>query len=190
VLVALGIEPQPVLVGQADVPLLRWPVERVAAASREAAGLPFLLLVPHDESPPVSGYRFMDWVRSPVDPGELVARRESLEARFLQSSGGPCPQFDDEALRLSFGPATVDVASSQAVVLRILLDEYREIVPIIEVREAFGLADDDPEELLASRVVRLRRVVRALGLDITRVRGVGFALEPKRTTAPRAKRVR
>jgi len=188
--VALGIEPQQLLVGTADVPLLRWPADREVAASREATQLPFLLLVPHDEPPPVSGYRFMDWVRSPVDPDELVARRESLEVRFLQSSGGPRPLFDDDTLRLTLGHATVEVSSSQATVVRMLLDEYREIVPIAEVRTAFGLADDATEELLASRVVRLRRVMRGLGLDVTRVRGVGFALEPERSPAPRAKRVR
>ena len=187
-LVALGIEREQVLLGSADVPLLRWPTDLAMATSREAAGLPFLLLVPHDEAPPVSGYRLMDWVRSPVDPDELVARRDSLEGRFLQSGGGPRPQFEDEALRLSFGHTSVDVASSQATVLRILLEEYREIVPLIEVRAALGLEEDDPEDLLASRMVRLRRVVRALGLDVTRVRGVGFALEPQRTG--RAKQVR
>jgi len=188
--VALGLEHEQALVGTADVPLLRWPADLDAASSREAAGLPFLLLVPHDEPPPISGYRFMDWVRSPVDPDELVARRESLEARFLQSGGGPRPEFDDDALRLTLGHKTVDVSSSQATVVRMLLDEYREIVPISEVRAAFGLDEDDPDELLASRVVRLRRVVRALGLDVTRVRGVGFALEPERSSGLRAKRVR
>ena len=187
---ALGVEPGQELLGSADVRLLRWPIERDAAVSLEAAGLPFLLLVPHDEAPPVSGYRLMDWVRSPVDPDELVARRENLEGRFLQSSDGPRPAFDDESLRLSFGQATVDVASSQATVLRVLLDEYRQIVPISEVRVALGLDDGDPEELLASRIARLRRVVGTVGLHVTRVRSVGFALEPKRASGLRAKRVR
>ena len=182
---ALGIEPQREAVGSADVPLLRWPVERDEAASREAAGLPFLFLVPRDEAPPISGYRFMDWVRSPVDPDELVARRESLEERFLRSSGGPRPCFDDDALRLSFGHDAVDVAASQAAVLRMLLDAYREIVPTKQVRAALGLSPEDGEELLASRLVRVRRTVRALGLDITKVRGVGYAMEPRRTSRPR-----
>ena len=187
---ALGSSLNTPIVDTADVPLLRWPVDRDTALAREVAGLPFLLLVPRDESPPISGYRFMDWVRSPVDPDELVARRESLEERFLLSTGGPSPQLDDETLRLSFGHASVNVASSQAAVVRMLVDEYREIVPLDEVRAALGLEKGDREELLASRVVRLRRVVRVLGLDVTRVRGVGFALEPRRQVGVRTKQVR
>ena len=160
------------------VALLRWPADNARAEELERAGLPFLLLVAAGEPPPISGYRFMDWVRSPVDPDELVARRESLEERFVLSLGGPRPHFDEETGRLTFGRATVDVGPSKARALGLFVAMYREIVPFADVRTAFGLAELDAAELLTSRLVRLRRAVRTVGLDITRVRGVGLALEP------------
>ena len=88
--------------GLVHVPLLRWPSERTEAKRLEAKALPFLLLVGRDEIPPRSGYRFMDWVRSPVDPDELIARQANLEARFILSLDGQRPYLDDETGRLTF----------------------------------------------------------------------------------------
>jgi DNA-binding response OmpR family regulator len=158
--------------------MLRWPGERAEAESLEAAGLPFLLLVGQHEAPPLSGYRFMDWVRGPVDPDELIARHSSLEARFILSREGPRPSFDEESGRLVFAHSFVDVSPSQITLLRELVDAYREVVPEARMRRIVGASADDDRESLAGRLVRLRRRVRVVGLEITRVRSVGYALEP------------
>ncbi len=163
--------------GLVHVPLLRWPSERTEATRLEAKALPFLLLVGRDEVPPRSGYRFMDWVRSPVDPDELIARQSNLEARFILSLEGQRPFLDDESGRLAFGHGCVDVAPSQTPLLRVFVDSYREVVCEDRVRRVLGV-DGSDREVLAGRLVRLRRRVRLAGLDINRVRGVGYALEP------------
>ena len=161
------------------VPLLLWPAETARATCLQDSGLPFLLLVSEHEPPPLSDYRFMDWVRSPVDPEELVARQSSLEERFAVSLRGPRPRLDVETGRLSFRHASTDVTPSHVELLTQLLAVYREILPRSEVLAALCVPPDD-DELLASRLVRVRRQVRAVGLDITRVGRVGYALEPGR----------
>jgi DNA-binding response OmpR family regulator len=158
--------------------MLRWPAERTEAEFLEASGLPFLLLVGQNEDPPLSGYRFMDWVRSPVDPDELIARHSNLEARYIVSQAGPRPCFDEESGRLTFAHSSVDVAPSQVPLLREFVNAYREVVPECRMREVLGVVDGDGREPLAGRLVRLRRRVRLVGLEIIRVRTVGYALEP------------
>jgi DNA-binding response OmpR family regulator len=143
----------------------------------EANGLPFLLLVGFAQAPPQSGYRFMDWVRSPVDPDELIARHSNLEARFILSMEGQRPLLDDETGRLTFAHGCVDVAPSQALLLREFVDRYREVVTEARVRCVLGV-DGCDRDVVVSRLVRLRRRVRLVGLDINRVRGIGYALEP------------
>ena len=46
-------------------------------------------------------------------------------------------------------------------------------------RPVVVFAEDDSDELLASRLVRVRRQVRTVGLDVTRAGRVGYALEPQ-----------
>jgi DNA-binding response OmpR family regulator len=120
----------------------------------------------------------MDWVRSPVDPDELIARQSNLEARFILSQEGPRPYLDAESGRLTFAHTSVDLAPSQVQPLRELVNAYREVVPEERLRCLLGMADDGRCESLAARLVRLRRRVRAVGLNITRVRNVGYALQP------------
>jgi DNA-binding winged helix-turn-helix (wHTH) protein len=93
---------------------------------------------------------------------------------------GPRPHLDDETGRLSFCHAATDVAPSQVEVLRALLSAYREILPRAEVRAALGVSRNEGDNLLASRLVRVRRQVRAVGLEIRSVGRVGYALEPRR----------
>jgi len=161
------------------VPLLLWPAENERAARLQAAELPFLLLVSENEPPPVSAYRFMDWVRCPADPEELVVRQLNLEERFVLSHHGPRPHLEVDTGRLSFLHATTDLTPSHVALVTQLLTVYREILPRAEVRAALCVAPGD-DELLASRLVRVRRHVRAVGLDIKRVGRVGYALEPIR----------
>ena len=61
--------------------------------------------------------------------------------------------------------------------LREFVDSYREVVAETRVRCVLG-GDGYDREMMAGRLVRLRRRVRLVGLDINRVRGVGYALEP------------
>jgi DNA-binding response OmpR family regulator len=157
--------------------MLRWPLEGAEAESLEANGLPYLLLVGQNEAPPLSGYRFMDWVRSPVDPDELIARHSNLEARYILSQEGPRPWLDDESGRLTFAHSSVDVAPSQVPLLREFVNAFREVVSESRVRDVLGVVGDQCEPL-AGRLVRLRRRVRLVGLEIVRVRTVGYALEP------------
>jgi hypothetical protein len=166
--------------GFVSVPLLRWPAERAHAQHLERSGLPFLLLLGEHEPPPQSGYRFMDWVRSPVDPDELIARRSNLENRFIVSEDGLRPLLDCETGRLTFGTAVVDVSPSQVPLLRALADLYREVLPDRSVWSAMGLSEDDSHDTFASQLMRLRRRLHTAGLDVVRVRGVGYALEPAR----------
>ena len=179
-LVVRSVEPEQPVDALLNVPLLRWPADDEHAAQLESLGRPFLLLVPAGAPPPISGYRFMDWVRSPVDPDELVARRENLEARFMLSAGGPRPELDDETGRLRYGHGTADVNVAHVAALRALVDRFRDIVPVESMRCAFQLPPVEADEALSSRVVRLRRAIGPAGLEIRRVRGVGFTLEPAR----------
>jgi hypothetical protein len=161
-----------------SVPLLRWPAESEEASRLEASDVPFLLLLGGNEPPPRSAYRFMDWVRSPCDPDELIVRRSNLEARFILSGQGPRPHLDRETGRLSFGRSTVDLSPSQVSIVRAFLDRYREVLRAREVCMAFGATIDEGRASIARRMMRLRRRLRVVGLEITLVRGVGYTLEP------------
>jgi hypothetical protein len=152
-------------------------MERAQAERLEAARLPFLLLVGEHEAPPISGYRFMDWVRGPVDSEEILVRRSNLEQRFIMDRSGPRPSVDTMG-RLTFGRASVDLAASQLPIVRELLAVYRDVLSIAEVRAALGVEPDDSYDVFASRLLRLRRKVQAVGLQITRAGHVGYSLEP------------
>jgi DNA-binding response OmpR family regulator len=121
----------------------------------------------------------MDWVRSPCDPDELIVRRSNLEARYIRSREGPRPHLDCETGRLTFGRSTVDLSLPQAAIMRVFLDRYREVVPAREVCMAFGATEDEGRPAIASRIMRLRRRLRVVGLEITLVRGLGYTLEPE-----------
>jgi hypothetical protein len=163
--------------GLVSVPLLRWPAESEKAARLEASGAPFLLLLGSYEPPPQSAYRFMDWVRSPCDPDELIMRRSNLQTRFIRSREGLRPHLDCETGRLTFGRSTVDISPSQVVSLRPFVNRYREVVPAPEVCKAFGAAEEG-QATIASRIMRLRRRLLVVGLQLLVVRGVGYTLEP------------
>ncbi len=167
-------EPAPGFVG---VPLLRWPTERAKAQRLEDQSLPYLLLVGAGEAPPLSGYRWMDWVRSPVDPNELIARRSNLEERFVRSQEGPRPALDPDTGRLTFGREAVDLSAAQVPVIEMLLARYRDVVPDVYVCAVFGVTETR-SEVLTNRLVRLRRRVRSVGLDIVRVPRLGYSLAP------------
>jgi hypothetical protein len=158
-------------------PLLRWPADKEQAECLEARGLPFLLLVGEHEDPPISDYRLMDWVRSPIDAEELLARQSSLEERFVRDREGPRPRLD-ESDRLSFGRASVELAPGELAIVRALLVVYRDVLSPEDVRVALGVERCDSYDVFSSRLARLRRKLGKVGLQLTRAGQVGYSLEP------------
>ncbi len=179
--VAVGEAPdERVWTAGGSVPLLRWPLQRDVAEELESCGQPFLLFVAADAEPPVLPYALADWVRSPIDAEELVARRTTVENRYLRSLTGARPHLDETG-RLTFRSACVDVAPSQIAAVSLFVEHYGEIVENDRLRRAFGIAQNAEAEVFKSRLTRLRRRLRRVGLDVRRANQVGFALE---STAP------
>jgi len=69
-----------------DVVLVLWPDEAPQLPRLATAGIPRLLLVAPDASPPADGDCLQDWIRLPAADGDVRARVVALERRSARHS--------------------------------------------------------------------------------------------------------
>jgi hypothetical protein len=155
-----------------EVHLVRWPAEADERARFSETGELCLLLVEPNDLPPDDVRRSEDWVRSTADPIEVhwrIERLRSLNPRPL----GP-PEVDGDSI-LSFGDQWLPLGPRDARLVRLLCEQYGNLVHRDELRATVGASLTDAA--LSVRLFRLRRQLAPLGLNIATVRGRGYVLE-------------
>jgi len=158
------------------VALVRWPEEVELRNQLSRAGLPRLLLVAPDCSPPVCWEDQEDWVREPAEPTDITARRMMLMVRTYGAAPPPVPVLDADGV-VRVGSAWAIIPPVEARLLALLLSRSSQVTARADLLSAGWPNGTSDEHILDSRIGRLRRRVAALGIQIHTVRGHGFLLE-------------
>ena len=163
------------------VSIVEWPAEDERRSHLARLGQPRLLLVPFGVQPPRPLDELEDWIRSPADPIDLMARSEHLHTRAT-ALNPPALVLDDDGL-LWLGEAWVAITDAQLPVVRLLVDHRDRVVRIEALVEAYvaGGGSDHPASM-RTLMSRLSSRLGRLGLELVTVRRRGMIL---RTGAPR-----
>jgi DNA-binding winged helix-turn-helix (wHTH) protein len=159
-----------------DVVLVRWPTEAPRRQRLVAEQCPRLLLVEDDAGPPETIDCLEDWMRVPVDEGELAARMRALAVRARAHVAPEHPELDDDGV-LRRGRDWVSLPPVEARLTAALLDRLGAVVSREALARA-GWPDGAPgRNALDVHVLRLRRRLGPVGLVIRTVRSRGYLLE-------------
>jgi DNA-binding response OmpR family regulator len=157
-----------------DVALVHWPNEAAYRDELAAAGRPRLLLVEPGTVPPLGADLLEDWIRVPVEPEDLEARRRVLGRRSLART----PIHLDEDGLLHRGRAWVALSPVELRLFSELYAAQGRVVSRSQLLRALrpDVAGDDVRALDSS-MLRVRRRVRPLGAVVRTVPRAGFLLE-------------
>jgi len=157
-----------------DVVLVRWPEERERLESLRAAGVPRLLLVAPETLPPGHPDPLEDWVRLPADDRDVRARVATLEAR--SESEGAVPEVDGDGL-LHFRGQWVALSPVECLLAHALVECFGAVVGRDELARNAWPGGAPTRNALDVHVLRLRRRVGPLGLEVRTIRSRGYLLQ-------------
>jgi DNA-binding winged helix-turn-helix (wHTH) protein len=115
-----------------------------------------------------------DWVRLPADDGDVRARVLALAARSSRHRPGPQVGADG---RLRFGSDWIALSPIELRLARVLVERFGEVVHSTELADAAWPGEGINEGALRVHLTRLRRRLRAVGLEVQNVRGRGYLME-------------
>jgi two-component system OmpR family response regulator len=162
-----------------NVELVRWPGDPQRLAGLRDRGVPRLLLVSDDADPPIPTDCLEDWVAAGAPESALDARRRALLARAR--AHGARPEIDDDGL-LRHHDAWVSLSPVEQSLTRALLERFGAVVARDDLA-ARAWPDGAPtRNALDVHVLRLRRRLAPLGLEIRTVRSRGYLLQELRQT--------
>jgi DNA-binding winged helix-turn-helix (wHTH) protein len=158
-----------------DVSLVRWPEEQLRRAHLRAAGEPVLLLVESDAPPPEVDDWLEDWVRLPAVDEDVRARVRTLSERARQRRGVTL----DPQGRLHRGERWVALSPLEMRIVEPMVERFGRVTSretVIQRAWPEGLPN---RNALDAHLLRLRRRVEAIGLEIRTVRSRGYALQAR-----------
>jgi DNA-binding response OmpR family regulator len=157
-----------------DVIVVHWPADAELREQAAARGDACLMYVAERARPPLEWGHLEDWLREPVDYGELDARRTRLRRRLVARQ----PVWIDDDGLLRRGSRWIALAPLEVKLLEPLLAMQDEVVcrRTLHAEIYHGDAARDVR-LVDSTMRRLRRRVRPFGVTIHTVRGTGFLLD-------------
>jgi DNA-binding response OmpR family regulator len=161
-----------------DVEILRWPGDPRRLAELRAAGVPRLLVVATDAEPPTVEDCLEDWVDAGAPERELDARRRALQTRATLH--GARPLLDTHGL-LHHHDAWVSLSPVEQALASALLDRFRTVVTRDALADRAWPQGVPTRNALDVHVLRLRRRIAPIGLEIRTVRSRGYLLEADRT---------
>ena len=157
-----------------DVARVRWPEDEDRLDALRAAGTPRILLVVDDTPAPVVVDPLEDWVRAGTAHADVDARMATLAARAAAQR--PSPELDDDGL-LRFGSAWVSLSPVEQSLGAALVERFGAVVAR-DALAARAWPDGAPtRNALDVHVLRLRRRIGPLGLEIKTVRSRGYLLQ-------------
>ncbi|MET8116964.1 helix-turn-helix domain-containing protein [Streptomyces prasinus] len=157
-----------------DVVFVRWPAQAALRTRCRREGTPRLLVVEAGAQPPISNDPVEDWVRPPVSRDDLEARVAVLQNRF---DSNRVPTIDSTGT-LNFGRHSLTVSTTQAELMRLLIDRYGDVVHRTEFGQCSALRTLTlNRNSLDLHIMRLRRRLLPVHLSIRTVWGRGYMLE-------------
>ena len=155
-----------------DVVLLRWPEESVRRTELELVARPRLLLVEPNEPPPDCTDPLEDWIRMPADDRDVRARVRAL----VERAGVERPQLDDDGL-LWFRGRWVSLSPVERALVDALLERFGAVTGRDALRKRAWPEGLPTRNALDVHMVRLRRRIAELSLEIRTVRSRGYLLQ-------------
>lgn len=159
-----------------EVAFLRWPCEADGPRQREllTERTPVLWIVESGSEPPACEDPLEDWVRPPLQRADLDARVSCLAYRAKRERA-PIITTDNV---LVVGDARLPLAESEAAIMSALVADLGSVVPRNRLVESgWGHDSDAHRNALDLRILRLRRRIANLQLEIVTVWGRGYMLE-------------
>lgn len=157
-----------------NVSFIRWPDEAARLKEARAAGAPRLLLVAPDAAAPMVADPLEDWVRLPAAEADIAARRATLEAR---ASADARPHIDEDGL-LHFRSRWVALSPVEQQLARALVERFGQVVGRDELTTRAWPTETPTRNALDVHVLRLRRRLEPVRLEIRTVRSRGYLLQP------------
>ena len=164
--------------------MVRWPTEVTRRTALQRAGRPRLLLVEPAAPPPIIEDHLEDWIRIPADDMHLRDRVEALSRRTPAMPVLPPERDEDGVLR--FDGRRVAVPPVEARLVDALVHRIDAVVSRDELARAGRPAGSPGRNALDVHMLRLRRRIEPLGLQIRTVRSRGYLLEAASVSSQRA----
>jgi len=158
----------------ADVVLVRWPEEEARLERLRAAGSPRLLLVGEDLAAPEPVDPLEDWIRLPAGEDDLRVRVSTLATR----AGGitAAPAVDEDGL-LRFRGRWVTLSPVERALAGALVDRFGAVVGRDTLVRRAWAGGNPTRNALDVHMLRLRRRIATLGLEVRTVRARGYVLQ-------------
>jgi hypothetical protein len=160
--------------GGPAIAVLRWPDHRDRIDESRRAGEPRLLVLRPSDEPLVVADDVEDWLRLPVDDGDVRMRLLRLRDRATRLPR--CPVLDGYS-RLLFAGSWVGLSTIEERLARPLVDRFERVVSYRELLEAGWPGQHKDKIILRPRITGLRRRVATIGLELRSIRDVGHLLE-------------
>ncbi|MEM9712849.1 MAG: winged helix-turn-helix domain-containing protein [Actinomycetota bacterium] len=158
-----------------DVVVVRWPHDAARVDDLRGAGTARLLLVEPTAPPPEIADPLEDWVRMPASEEDVKARIRGLEFR-LGVEQARRPVLDADGI-LHLGGRSVVLPPVEARLAAELVDRMGSVVPR-DVLTRAGWPEGVPNRnLLDVRILRLRRRLETLGIEVRTVRHRGYLMQ-------------
>ena len=158
----------------ADVVLLRWPVEAARRERLVGRQVPRLLLVEGGAAPP-PGDCLEDWIRVPAPDADVRRRVQDLAARAARHHPA-APVLDPDGV-LRYGEAWTSLPPVDARLARALIERYGAVVNRELLSRAGWPGGQPGRNALDVHVLRFRRRIAPLGLELRTVRARGYLLQ-------------
>jgi two-component system, OmpR family, response regulator len=156
------------------VKFLRWPHEEEKRFDFLQQRIPILWIVESTYAPPESLDPLEDWVRLPMPQQDIDARIACLVRRARDEM---VPVIGPDNV-LCTRDARLPLADSEAAIMAALVANFQRVVPRKALVECgWGNVSDRYRNALDLRILRLRRRIAPLGLEIKTVWGRGYMLE-------------
>ena len=165
-----GIDDGPMV----DVVLLRWPEEEARLERVRSAGSPRLLLVGGELAPPPSVDPLEDWIRLPAAEDDLRTRVATLSARAGKTL--VAPTVDADGL-LRYRGRWVTLSPVERALAAALVDRFGAVVGRDTLVRRAWPGGSPTRNALDVHMLRLRRRIGSLGLEVRTVRARGYLLQ-------------
>ena len=162
-----------------NVEVVRWPTDAQRLAELRELRVPRLLVVTNgsgDHELPLPVDCLEDWVTSEAPEWEVDARRLALELRSGQH--GVRPVLDDDGL-LHHRDAWVSLSPVEQSLAGVLLERFGAVVTREMLADRAWPTGVPTRNALDVHVLRLRRRIAPIGLEIRTVRSRGYLMQSR-----------
>ena len=157
-----------------DVVLVRWPEEDIRLRELRETGSPRLLLLNSESDPPESADCLEDWIRLPADDRDMRARVARLASQ--SETQQPAPQVDGDGL-LRYRGRWVALSPVESALAITLVDRFGAVVGRDTLARRAWPEGTPTRNALDVHMLRLRRRIAPLGVEVRTVRSRGYLMQ-------------